>query len=234
MKGLVVALMTLSWFLLCWFPAREPWRRALFFMEIQRRTTIAFLKAIKENWRADEAICFAISRRRGIDSAAWRLSGFESGFTRLLCAGGKRHYSRWCWHASVDLTDILEMNNNIYIEVCLTAKKQRMWMFWNHTSLSMTADMFSVLEPHASLILKANFHNEWKLEVAVTVKGKILTSPKTSICCYVYTLLLMSSVKFLLIVLVGLKGYSGPLRMDVKLARSVETPTLPHKPEHSW
>lgn len=44
----------------------------------------------------------------------------------------------------------------------------------------------------------------------------------------------MSSVKFLLIVLVGLKGYSGPLRMDVKLARSVETPTLPHKPEHSW
>lgn len=29
----------------------------------------------------------------------------------------------------VDLTDILEMNNNIYIEVCLTAKKQRMWMF---------------------------------------------------------------------------------------------------------
>lgn len=28
-----------------------------------------------------------------------------------------------------DLTDILEMNNSIYIEVCLTAKKQRMWMF---------------------------------------------------------------------------------------------------------
>lgn len=226
MKGLVVALMTLSWLLLCWFPAREPWRRALFFMEIQRRTTIAFLKAIKENWRADDAICFAISRR-GIDPAAWRL---ESGFTRLLRAGGKRHYSRWCWHASMDLTDILEMNNNIYIEVCLTAKKQRLWMFWNHTSLSMTADMFSVSEPHASLILKANFHNEWKLEVAVTAKGKILTSPKTSICCYVWTLLLMSSVKSLLIVL----GYSGPLRMDVKLARSVETPTLPHKPEHSW
>lgn len=97
----------------------------------------------------------------------------------------------------------------------------------------MTAGMFSVIEPHANLILKANFHNEWKLEVAVTVKGKILTSPKTSICCYVYTLLLMNSVKFLLIALVGLKGYSGPLRMDVKLARSVETPTLPHKPEHS-
>lgn len=79
------SLMTLSWFLLCWFTAgrqgSDTISSVLFYGDPKANghRFSAFLRAIKENWCAGTAICFTISRGRGLmkmaDLVAWRLLG---------------------------------------------------------------------------------------------------------------------------------------------------------------